>query len=218
MRYIVSMIVGLLMSGVAVASPWSVHLMVGVGDALGAQSHGAAAVAQVGQACGCSVSSSIATNEPAAQLSARYNVRRWLAVEGSAFNLATFYSAGTANVSATQSYAFTVNDRVYGGTVQAVVRGRFARVLWHIGAGVAVSHDSETSWINGGGAASSASASTTKASAAVSGGIGYRFADRWSVGASVLYVPHVGSTETATGGEYTNGGLLLAGADLGYRF
>ncbi len=207
-----------LVSGVAVAGSWSVRLQGGSAHALNATANARELSAQVSQACGCIVTSSVASTEGAARITARYAFNRRWALSFGTFAASQFRINGAAHVSATSSDPITVSDRILGSTVLGVLHGHVRRFLWHVGAGLAVTRDSETSTISGGGVTNSAYAASTVASGALEGGLGYAFTRHWGLTASVLYIPTVGSSETATSGQYTNGPLLISALGASYRF
>lgn len=210
---------GLLMvSGLAIASPWSIRVQGGTAQALNATSNGQALSAEAATACGCVVTSSVPSQEGAARITGRYSFTRHWALSFGVFAASRFVIHGTAHVSATAADPITVSDRIIGQTVLGVFRGRIRRFLWHVGAGLAVTRDSETSAITGNGVTYSASAATFVGSAALEGGLGYAFNRHWGLTASVLYIPVVGSSESATGGQYTHGPLLISSVGGSYRF
>lgn len=218
MKRLIGGFVLVLMSSVAIASPWSVRVQGGVAYALNANGNGEALFSPVAQSCGCRVSSRIVTQEPAARVTARYAFSRRWALSFGAFAADRFVSDGAAYVSATTSEPITVSDRILGDTVLGVFRGGAHRFRWRVGAGVAVTRDSETSTITVNGTTYAAQAASIVTSVALEGGLGYGFTRHWGLTASVLYIPSVGTSETATTGQYTNGPLLISGLGVSYRF
>ncbi|WP_298139332.1 hypothetical protein [Acidiferrobacter sp.] len=216
MRKIIG-VVGLLACTSAYASQVTISGMVGTADALDAYSQGSGLVWQIGAQCGCAVESTIATREPAGRLAIAFRLARGFAVQGSVFVAGTYHLQGL-EYTATQTDYFAANDQLYGGAVEALIRGHRRGLFWHLGAGAAMTNDAESTTITNGTIAVMTNTSTTRIAPVVSGGFGFRMSRHWSVGISVSYITRIGSSETLTSGEYTNGGLLLTGVDGIYQF
>ena len=207
--------VGLIVSGVAVASPWSLSVGLGSAIAADARSGARAEIATVRTACGCAVAGGGPTHAGYGLLALGYRVSRWIAVQGTAFGEPTFQGALSLSGGGTTAPA-TITDRITGGTLLALAHHRFAGSwAWAAGAGVAVTRDSESGSITVNGVTHTVPAAvTTRVSPAVSASISYALTRRWSVGASYVEITSVGRQ----GQQYTAGPLGLASVTGTYTF
>ena len=214
MRKMIGMVC-LLVSGVAVASRWS--LTVGLGSALAAnaRSGAQAEIATVRTACGCAVTGHGPTHAGYGSLALGYRVSRWIAVQGTAFGEPSFKGALTLSGGGTTAPA-TIRDRITGGTVLALAHHRFAGSWsWSAGAGVGVTRDSESGSITVAGVTHTVPADvTTRVSPALAAGVRYHFDRHWSMGGSYVEILRVGRA----GQQYTAGPLGLAAVIGTYTF
>ena len=215
MRKIIIGFLGVLVWGVAFASPWSVSL--GLGSAAGANDRSGmqGEINTTAAACGCTVTGSAATSAGFLALGARYRLGPWVAVSATGWDARSFDGNMTLSGGGTVAPA-TVSDHLAGGYVLVEAHHRFAgRWAWTLGAGVAVTRDSEQGSITVNGTTTTFPADTsTRVGPAVRVAVSYHIDRRWAVGLSYVELPTVGQS----GYQYTAGPLGLAAFTGRYTF
>ena len=215
MRKIIIGFLGVLVWGVAFASPWSVS--VGLGSALPANGRSGyqGETGTAASACGCTVTGSAATSAGFLALGVRYRLGPWVAVSATGWDARSFDGNMTLSGGGVVAPA-TISDHLAGGYVLVEAHHRFAgRWTWAAGAGVAVTRDSEQGSITVGGTTTSFPADTaTRVGPALRVAVGYRITRRWAVGLSYVELPTVGQS----GYQYTAGPLGLAAFTGRYTF
>ena len=208
-------VIGLLVSGAAVASPWSISVGLGSAIPANARSGAQAETATTAAACGCTVSGHADTRAVVGSLGVGYRVNRWVALAGAGFGGGSFQESLTLTGGGITAPA-TIRDHIAGGYILAEAHHRFAgRWSWAAGAGLAVTRDSESGSITVNGTTTAFPAvSNTRVSAALAASVSYALTRRWSMGASYVEIPTVGRQ----GQQYTAGPFGLAQLVGTYRF
>ena len=208
MRKIIIGFLGVLVWGVACASPWS--MSVGLGSALpaNAQSGYQGEISTAASACGgCTVTGSAATSAGFLSLGVRYRLGPWVAVSATGWDARSFDGNMTLSGGGTVAPA-TISDHMAGGYVLFEAHHRFAgRWAWAAGAGFGVTRDSEQGSITVGGITPTFPAdTTTRVGPALRAAVSYHIDRRWAAGLSYVELPTVGNS----GYQYTAGPLGLA--------
>lgn len=208
-------VIGLLVSGAAVASPWSISVGLGSAIPANARSGAQAETATTAAACGCTVFGQADARAVVGSLGVGYRVNRWVALAAAGFGGGSFQESLTLTGSGITAPA-TIRDHIAGGYILAEAHHRFAgRWSWAAGAGLAVTRDSESGSITVNGTTTAFPAvSNTRVSAALAASVSYAFTRRWSMGAAYVEIPTVGRQ----GQQYTAGPLGIADLIGSYRF
>lgn len=205
----------MMVSGLALASPWSLSVSAGGAIPANAVSGGQAELTGVHSACGCTVIGTADSRVPFMAVGARYVVNRWIAVNSGVFGARQMRVNLTLTGSGVTAPA-VIRDRLIGGYLMAQFHHPlFGRWRGSIGGGIAVTSDSEDGSITVNGVTTSVpSDTTTHTSPAFSIGAHYAFNAHWRLGVSYLEIVQVGSS----GNQYTAGPVGLAAATASYRF